>query len=109
MTREPTKPDGSRRLPATVWLLSWVSLLADISGEMMYPLLPLFLVGVLGASKIQVGAIEGLALLMVALMSAYAATRAVFNRDYYFDGQAEFTRCRGTSATSGSILRGDPY
>lgn len=76
MTREPTKPDESRRLPATVWLLSWVSLLADISGEMMYPLLPLFLVGVLGASKIQVGAIEGLALLMVALMSAYAGWKS---------------------------------
>ncbi|MFN7279084.1 MAG: RagB/SusD family nutrient uptake outer membrane protein, partial [bacterium] len=45
----------------------------------------------------------------IALMSAYAATRAVFNRDYYFEGQSEFTRCRGTSATSGNILRGDPY
>ncbi|MEY2647958.1 MAG: hypothetical protein RL282_671 [Bacteroidota bacterium] len=44
-----------------------------------------------------------------ALMSAYAAARAVFDRDYYFDGHGEYTRVRGTSATSGSILRGDAY
>lgn len=45
----------------------------------------------------------------IALMSAYAATRAVFDRDYYFDGHGEYTRARGTSTTSGSILRGDAY
>lgn len=45
----------------------------------------------------------------IALMSAYAAARAVFDRDYYFDGHSEFTRVRGTSGTSGSILRGDAY
>ena len=46
----------------------------------------------------------------IALMSAYAAARAVFDRDYYFDGQgAEYTRVRGNSGTSGSILRGDAY
>lgn len=46
----------------------------------------------------------------IALMSAYAAARAVFDRDYYFDGQAgEYTRVRGTSGTSGQILRGDAY
>jgi hypothetical protein len=44
-----------------------------------------------------------------ALMSAYAAARAVFDRDYYFEGHGEYTRVRGTSATSGSILRGDAY
>jgi hypothetical protein len=45
----------------------------------------------------------------IALMSAYAASRAVFDRDYYFDGHGDYTRTRGTSATSGSILRGDAY
>jgi hypothetical protein len=45
----------------------------------------------------------------IALMSAYASARAVFDRDYYFEGQSEYTRVRGTSATSGSILRGDAY
>ena len=46
----------------------------------------------------------------IALMAAYASARAVFDRDYYFDGQTgEFTRVRGNSATSGQILRGDAY
>jgi len=45
----------------------------------------------------------------IALMGAYAATRAVFDRDYYFSGQGEYTRVRGTSAMDGSILRGDAY
>lgn len=45
----------------------------------------------------------------IALMGAYAATRAVFDRDYYFEGHGEYTRVRGTSTTSGNILRGDPY
>jgi MFS family permease len=76
MTNEIQQAEKSRRLPATVWLLSWVSLLADISGEMMFPLLPLFLVGVLKVSTIELGAIEGLALLVVALMSAYAGLRS---------------------------------
>ena len=46
----------------------------------------------------------------IALMAAYASARAVFDRDYYFDGQgAEFTRVRGNSGTAGQILRGDAY
>lgn len=45
----------------------------------------------------------------IALMSAYSATRAVFDRDYYFEGQGEYTRVRGNSTVSGSILRGDAY
>jgi MFS family permease len=39
---------------------------------MMVPLLPLFLVGVLGASQIELGVLEGAAVLIVSLMSAYA-------------------------------------
>ena len=45
----------------------------------------------------------------IALMSAYAATRAAFDRDYYLDGHGEYTRVRGTSSTSGVLLRGDAY
>ncbi len=76
MKQDRVSAAEQRRLPRTVWLLSWVSLLADISGEMMYPLLPLFLVSVLGVGQIEVGLIEGLALLVVAFMSAYAGWRS---------------------------------
>lgn len=44
-----------------------------------------------------------------ALMGAYAAARPVFDRDYYFDGHAEYTRVRGTSATNNNLQRGDAY
>ncbi|MER3481604.1 MAG: MFS transporter [Meiothermus sp.] len=49
------------RLPRAVYALGWVSLLMDIASEMVYPLLPLFLTTVLGASKTTVGLIEGVA------------------------------------------------
>jgi MFS family permease len=63
-------------LPRSVWLLSWVSFFADVSSEMVYPLLPLFLVGVLGSSKVQLGVIEGAAVLLVAALSAYTGFRS---------------------------------
>ena len=53
------RPQG--RLPAGIWVLGFVSLLMDISSEMVHSLLPLFLVGSLGASALLIGLIEGLA------------------------------------------------
>src|SRR5687768_16001939 len=44
-----------------------------------------------------------------ALLGAYAATRPVFDRDYYFEGHGEYTRVRGTSATAGNLRLGDAY
>ena len=49
------------RIPAGVWVLGCVSMLMDISSEMIHSLLPLFMVGTLGASAFAVGLIEGLA------------------------------------------------
>lgn len=48
-------------IPAGVWALGFVSMLMDISSEMIHSLLPLFMVGVLGASALTVGLIEGMA------------------------------------------------
>jgi MFS family permease len=48
-------------LPRPVWLLGWVSLVTDMASEMIYPLLPLFLTRVLGASALSLGVIEGVA------------------------------------------------
>ena len=56
------KPEGlSLKIPAGVWMLGFVSLLMDISSEMIHSLLPLFMVTSLGASAWVVGLIEGLA------------------------------------------------
>nr|WP_200892490.1 MFS transporter [Aliterella atlantica] len=48
-------------LPRQVWVLGWVSLLMDIGSKMIQSVLPLFLVSMLGASLVTVGAIEGIA------------------------------------------------
>jgi len=63
-------------LPRSIWILSWISFFADVSSEMVYPILPLFMVQVLGSSKSQLGLMEGAAVLLVALMSAYAGFRS---------------------------------
>lgn len=49
------------RLPATVWALGWVSFFTDVSTEIIYPLLPVFLTTTLGASVAFVGVVEGIA------------------------------------------------
>ena len=59
MSRELAAAD--RRMPAGVWVLGFVSLLMDVSSEMIHSLLPLFMVTTLGASALVVGLIEGLA------------------------------------------------
>ncbi len=49
------------RIPASVWVLGFVSLLMDVSSEMIHSLLPLYMVTVLGISALMVGVIEGVA------------------------------------------------
>ena len=48
-------------LPASIWMLGFVSLLMDLSSEMVHSLLPLFMATVLGASALTIGLIEGAA------------------------------------------------
>ena len=50
-----------RHIPSGVWVLGFVSMLMDISSEMVHSLLPMFMVTTLGASALTVGMVEGLA------------------------------------------------
>jgi len=50
-----------KSIPSGVWILGLVSLLMDVSSEMIHALLPIYLVTVLGASMLTVGFIEGIA------------------------------------------------
>ncbi len=50
-----------RQIPSGVWVLGFVSMLMDISSEMIHSVLPLFMVTALGASAFSVGLIEGAA------------------------------------------------
>ncbi len=51
----------SRSIPAGIWALGFVSMLMDISSEMIHALLPVYMVTVLGTSALSVGLIEGIA------------------------------------------------
>ncbi|MCG2667255.1 MFS transporter [Bradyrhizobium sp. GCM10023182] len=57
-----TTPNAAHaKLPRGIWVLGFVSMLMDISSEMIHALLPVYLVTMLGASTLTVGFIEGIA------------------------------------------------
>src|SRR5437667_2833175 len=51
----------SQRLPRQVKLFGWVSFLNDFASEMIYPLLPAFVTGILGGGAQALGALDGAA------------------------------------------------
>ena len=55
-------------LPEEVKRLGWVSFFMDVASEMVYPVVPLFLTAVLGAPVAVLGAIEGIAEVIVSIM-----------------------------------------
>lgn len=64
MAEQPATPAASApqiRLPAGIWALGFVSLLMDVSSELIHSLLPVFMVTVLGTSMLTVGIVEGVA------------------------------------------------
>lgn len=61
MKTSDSSPRQAAKIPGSIWVLGFVSMLMDISSEMIHSLLPMFLVGALGASAFTVGIIEGLA------------------------------------------------
>ena len=61
MTAVAKPNDALREIPGGIWALGFVSMLMDISSEMIHALLPVYLVTVLGTSMVTVGIIEGIA------------------------------------------------
>jgi len=61
MTTVDTPASTRRAIPAGIWALGFVSMLMDISSEMIHALLPIYMVTVLGTSTLAVGIIEGIA------------------------------------------------
>src|SRR5204863_1109739 len=70
---EPRTPN---RLPRQVKLFGWVSLLNDFASEMVYPLLPAFVTGVLGGGAAALGALDGAADAAAALVKLAAGRLA---------------------------------
>lgn len=59
-----------------VWVTGWVSFFMDVSSEMVYPLLPLFLSSTLGASKSAIGFIEGVAEATASVLKLFSGALA---------------------------------
>jgi len=62
------------RVPQAVWVLGFVSLLMDISSEMIHSLLPVFMVTMLGASALTVGIVEGVAEATALIVKVFSGT-----------------------------------
>lgn len=71
-----TTPSKSilKQIPPGVWVLGFVSLLMDVSSEMIHSLLPLFMVTVLGTSVTTVGVVEGLAESVALIVKVFSGT-----------------------------------
>lgn len=54
-------PSSRPKIPRTVWILGFVSLLMDMSSEIYHALLPVFVTVTLGLPATALGAIDGLA------------------------------------------------
>ncbi|MDC8450006.1 MAG: MFS transporter [Nitrospira sp.] len=61
-------------IPSGVWVLGLVSMLMDISSEMIHSLLPLFMVTILGANATVVGLIEGSAESLALVVKVFSGT-----------------------------------
>lgn len=59
-----------RKITRTIWLLSFISLFADIASEMLYPVMPLYLTSI-QFSTISIGILEGFAEALAGLSKGY--------------------------------------
>jgi MFS family permease len=88
MTPEPAQKP---RIPRPVWFLGWTSLFTDAATEMIYPLLPVYLSRVLGASAVSLGIIEGVAEgvnSLLKVLSGYWSDRVQRRRPIVIGGYA---------------------
>ncbi len=74
------RPNDPQRVPQGVWLLGFVSLLMDMSSEMIHSVLPLFMVATLGASVLLLGVLEGIAESVALLLKLFAGAISDYTR-----------------------------
>jgi MFS family permease len=114
LTVHDLMPDPSRpKLGRNVMALAAVSFLTDVSSEMIYPLLPIFLTSGLGANARFIGAIEGAAettAAMLKLASGWWSDRVRKRKPLVFLGYAIASAMRplvaiATSAAQVLVIR----
>ncbi|WP_321783668.1 MFS transporter [Burkholderia pyrrocinia] len=70
-----------RQIPRSVWVLGCVSLLMDVSSEIVHSLLPMFLMAGLGASATMIGVIEGIAEATAPVVKVFSGTLSDYLRN----------------------------
>ena len=78
MNESTTTTDATptQALPRNVKVLGAASLLNDVSSEMIFPLLPTFLITVLGGNRFHLGVIEGLADSVASVLKLWSGGRS---------------------------------
>lgn len=66
------QPASTKKLPKTAIIIGIVSLFSDLSTEMAYPLLPLFIKTLPGGSPVYLGLIEGVAEATASIITAFS-------------------------------------
>lgn len=69
-------PSPEQSLPRNVKVLGWASLFNDTASEMIFPLLPTFLITVLGGNRFTLGIIEGAADSIASLLKLWSGDRS---------------------------------
>lgn len=76
MQADAPRPRRVLGVAPTVFLVGVVSLLMDVSSEMLIPILPIFITAVLGGSAVTLGLIEGLTESTASLLKVYSGRRS---------------------------------
>ncbi len=93
-------------IPGGVVALGFVSLFTDMSSELVHSLLPVFMVGTLGASALMVGLVDGLAeslALVTKLFSGYISDRVGRRKPLVVLGYALATLTKPLFPLAGSV------
>ena len=61
-------------MPRAIWALGFVSLLMDVSSELIHSLLPMFMVTVLGASAFMIGLVDGIGEATALIVKVFSGT-----------------------------------
>lgn len=80
----PSEKGKYGKLPNSIWILGFVSMLMDISSELVHSLLPILMTTVLGASMVTIGFIEGISEAAAAIMKVFSGVLSDYFRKRKF-------------------------
>jgi len=105
VTESPSPSSSARGIPRNVTALGIVSLLTDASTEMILPVLPLFVIGVLHGTAASVGVIEGVAectATVLRLGSGWLSDRTQARKPFLYFGYGVSAVAKGALAVANS-------